>query len=64
MHNWDYPKNQNLKKNEIWHMERVLCFGLAGEKIDRKALVRHFDRLKIPENTKTFLKLLLWDKPF
>ena len=64
MHNWDYPKNEDLLKNEIWYLERMLNFGLGGEKIKRDTLLRNIDKIKIPKNTRVFLELLLWDKPF
>lgn len=65
MHNWDYKNNaKQLKTNETWYLERLLTYGLGGEKIDRAMLERNFGMLKIPEHTKTFFELLLWNKPF
>ena len=64
MHNWDYPINQDLKQNEVWYLERLLTHGITNEKIDRAMLERNFDQLKIPETTRAFFELLLWDKPF
>lgn len=64
MHNWDYPNNIDAQKNEVWYFERMLTYGLGGEKIDRAMLERNFDKLKIPETTRAFFELLLWNKPF
>lgn len=64
MHNWDYPKTKKLKNNEVWYLERLLIYGLNKEKIDRGMLERNFNKIKIPDNTRAFLELLLWNKPF
>ena len=64
MHNWDYPKTKNLKDNEAWYLERLLIYGLNKEKINRAMLERNFNKIKIPDNTRAFLELLLWNKPF
>ena len=64
MHNWDYPKTRNEKTDPIWYLERVLTYGLGDEKLNRKLLKQHFTDLKIPEHTRHFFELLLWQKPF
>lgn len=64
MHNWDYPKNKKLKENEVWYLERLLTHGITDEKIDRAMLERNFDLIKIPEHTRAFFELLLWNKLF
>lgn len=64
MHNWDYPKQKNIKKDDKWFLERALTYGPGGEKIDKDALKRHFKDLRIPEHTRAFFELLLWNKPF
>ena len=64
MHNWDYPKDQNLKQDEVWYLERILTHGITNEKIDCSMLERNFDKVKIPPNTRVFFELLLWGKPF
>lgn len=64
MHNWDYPKDTNQQIDEIWRLERLLQYGLGNEKINRAVLERNFNALHIPEHTKTFLELLLWNKVF
>lgn len=64
MYNWDYPKTKNLKQNEKWYLERLLTFGLNGEKIEKDVLEKNFAKINIPKNTKAFLELLLWNKQF
>ena len=64
MHNWDYPTTKDLLKNEVWHLERILNFGLGKEKIKRSMLERNFNKIKIPKDTRAFLELLLWDRQF
>ncbi len=65
MHNWDYPKTIEAEPhNEKWRMERLLTFGLTNEKIDRVALERNFHSLAMPDDTRAFLELLLWDRVF
>lgn len=64
MHNWDYPKNQNQPVDETWRLERLLQYGIGNEKINHTVLERNFNTLHIPEHTKAFLELLLWNKVF
>ncbi len=64
MHNWDYPKTEEKNMDQRWRLERLLNYGLNGEKIDKDILIKNFGDLKIPEHTKAFLELLLWNKPF
>lgn len=64
---WDYNKKEytkQAKKDPIWRLERLINFGLGKEKIDRKLLEKHIYELKIPENRRAFLELLLWNKKF
>lgn len=63
MHNWDYPKN-NPPQDNVWRLERLLTYGLNGEKLNEKELKTYLPKLKIPDNTRAFLELLLWEKPF
>lgn len=64
---WDYQNTDYQKQSKtdpVWHLERLINYGLAGEKINKEILKKYFSQLKIPENRKTFLELLLWNKPF
>lgn len=67
MHNWDYNLKNIDERDEkfiIWKLERLVNYGLGGEKIDAKLLKKYFTKIKMPENTKAFLELLLWKKPY
>ena len=60
---WDYPtKNyrQQAKRDPQWKLERAINYGLQGKKLDRELLKIYLPRLRIPENRRAFLKLLLW----
>lgn len=64
---WDYQKieyKKQAKADPIWHLERLVNYGLNGQKIDRELLKKYFSHLKIPPNRRDFLELLLWNKPF
>lgn len=67
---WDYQKieyERQAKTDPLWRLERLINYGLnanEGEKIDKELLEKYLPKLKIPENRRDFLELLLWDKPF
>ena len=64
---WDYSKTEydkQAKSDPIWHLERLINYGLNGEKINKETLKKYFHQLKIPQNRRDFLELLLWDKTF
>jgi len=64
---WDYSKTEyqkQAKANVRWRLERMINYDLNDEKLDRKLLEKHLAELKIPENKRAFLELLLWNKKF
>ena len=64
---WDYSQEEykkQAKNDPVWHLERLINYGLNGAKINREMLKQYLPQLKIPENRKQFLELLLWNKPF
>lgn len=64
---WDYTKieyEKQAKADPVWHLERLIKYGLEKEKLDRKLLAKYLPQLKIPEDRKAFLELLLWNKAF
>ncbi len=63
MHNWDYPKDGELV-DERWRMERLLTYGLGGEKLNAEMVKRYVNDIKIPDDTRAFIELLLWNKAF
>ena len=64
---WDYDKTEyqkQAKADEKWHLERLINYSLGDEKIDRKMLEKHLKDLKIPDDRRSFLELLIWNKKF
>lgn len=64
---WDYTETEyekQAKADPRWRLERLLAYGLKGEKIERNVLERYFPLLRIPEERRAFLELLLWGKKF
>lgn len=64
---WDYTKTEyekQAKKDPVWHLERLINYGLGKDKLDRKLLKEYLPKLKIPEDRRAFLELLLWNKKF
>lgn len=66
---WDYTKieyEKQKKADPVWHLERLINFDLAndatGEKLDPEELKKYLPKLKIPENRRIFLELILWNK--
>lgn len=62
MYNWSvdiknfkkYPEQYN-----IWRLEQLINFGLGNEKIEKKDLIKYFNKLKIDSSKKRYLKFLL-----
>lgn len=64
---WDYTKEEyekQAKTDPLWHLERLVNYGLDGEKIDRELLKKYLPKMRIPPDRRAFLELLLWNKPF
>lgn len=64
---WDYEKTEYEKQaraDEKWRLERLINYGLGGEKLKRATLEKHLGELNIPEERRDFLELILWDKKF
>lgn len=62
---WDYAKTEYKKqaeKDPVWELERLINYGPGKEKIDRKKLENHLAELKISDDRRAFLELLLWNK--
>jgi len=64
MHNWDYPQKDDMKKDDKWFLQWLLMYGFGGEKVDKDILKKYFREINIPENTRAFFELLLWNKPY
>lgn len=64
---WDYDKIEYDKQaaaDPIWRLERLINYGLGDEKIDKKLLKKFLPKLRISDNRRNFLELLLWNKRF
>ncbi|MEK7123735.1 MAG: hypothetical protein AAB851_02465 [Patescibacteria group bacterium] len=64
---WDYkPKEykKQAEKDPVWHLERLINYGLEGKKINRELLEKYLPLLHIPDNRRAFFELLLWNKQF
>lgn len=64
---WDYGKIEYQKQaaaDPVWHLERLINYGLGEEKLDRELLKRYLLKLRISEDRRVFLELLLWNKKF
>jgi hypothetical protein len=68
MRNWstDTTRLKNdPRKYQIWRLEQQLNFGLEeGEKLDWTAIEKNLSGLKIDQDTRNFLKFILYgEKP-
>lgn len=64
---WDYKKTEydkQAKATPAWHLERLINYGLEGKKLDRGVVKKYLPQLRIPEDRRAFLELLLWNKKF
>jgi hypothetical protein len=65
MYNWNTDTTE-LKKNPenyaVWKLEQLINYGLDGEKIDKKELIKYWDTLRIDVQKREALAYLLWQK--
>ena len=64
---WDYDQteyNKQRQKDVRFRLERLINYGLGEERLNKELLKKHIGELKIPDERRVFLELLLWDKPF
>ena len=61
MHNWDYDLRTLDQSDEAerWKLERLILYGLGGEKISRRMLQKYWDHLRIPDDRRFFLQFCL-----
>ncbi|MBS4027647.1 MAG: hypothetical protein KGZ58_03325 [Ignavibacteriales bacterium] len=61
---WDYTQQEYDKQiatDDRYRLERLINYGLNGQKLPRTLLEKYLLDLNIPEDRKAFLKLLLWN---
>ena len=65
MYNWNTDTTE-LKKNPeqytIWKLEQLINYGLDGEKINKKELIKYWDNIRIDSQKRDILAFLLWHK--
>lgn len=64
---WDYDKKEyekQAKKDPVWALERQINYGRLKKKISRRLLGKYLKDLKIPQDRRAFLELILWNKKF
>lgn len=65
MYNWSVDEKQLKKypeKYKIWKLEQMINWGLGGEKISRRLLLKYWRKLFMDAPTRNYLKFLLWPK--
>jgi hypothetical protein len=64
---WDYTKieyDKQAKADLVWRLERLITYGLNGVNLNVDELKKYLPQLRIPQNRRAFLELLLWNKKF
>ena len=65
MYNWSTDTTalkKHPEKYTIWKLERLINYGLDGEKLNKKLLIKYWDKLRIDKYYRAYLKFLLWPK--
>lgn len=65
MHNWNTDITElkkDHKKYAIWKLEQLINFGLDGERIEKKELVKYWDKIHIDSQKRKVLAFWLWQK--
>ncbi len=60
---WDYNKKQVQKQaqaDKLWRLERFINYGTPKMKLNRAELKKVLPELRISEDRRAFLKLLVW----
>lgn len=63
MKNWSTDTTEFKKDKDayqIWRLEQLINYGLDGEKLDQKIVLKYWDRLQLDPEDKRFLTFLLW----
>lgn len=65
MYNWSTDTtrlSKNKAKSDIYFLEQAINFGLNGNKLSLKSLVKYWDILKIDPDKKNYLSKIIWAK--
>lgn len=68
MYNWSIDEEKFKKEDpegyQIWRLEQLINYGLAGEKIKRSDLEKYWHKLFMDKLTREYLEFLLWPEKF
>ncbi len=62
MYNWNTDTKQLKKdpvKYAIWRLEQLINYGLDGERIEKKELLKYWDKINIDSKKREALSFLL-----
>ena len=62
---WDYSKKdyrKQAKADPVWKLERFINYGAPKMKLRLSELKKMLPSLRIPEDRRAFLSLLIWKK--
>ena len=62
MYNWSVDEEHLKKypeKYDIWRLEQLVNYGLNGEKINRKKLIKYWSKIHIDPARRRYLRFLL-----
>ena len=65
MYNWSTDTTELKKypeKYAIWKLEQLINYGLDGEKLDKKLLIKYLDKIRIDPDKRAYLEFLLYEK--
>ncbi|OGK18911.1 hypothetical protein A3D80_01480 [Candidatus Roizmanbacteria bacterium RIFCSPHIGHO2_02_FULL_40_13b] len=65
MYNWSTDTTAFKKypeKYAIWRLEQLINYGLDGKKLDRRLVIKYWDKLRIDMKYRAYLQFLLWPK--
>jgi len=55
-------KKTSPKEYKLWKITQLINYGLDGEKLDKKEVVKHWPELspRIDPESRNYLKFLIW----
>ena len=65
MYNWNTDVTELKKdpeKYSVWKLEQLINFGLDGERIEKKELIKYWDKIHIDSQKRKVLAFWLWQK--
>ncbi len=65
MRNWSVDENYLKKfplKYKLWRLAQTLSYGLDGEKLNKKEVIKYWDRIKnqLDPARRDYVNFLLW----